>query len=81
MFFKIDSIIICYKIKRKTEKKLFQSFEIRKIIISKFSGRALIGQNDSLDVLLLDDFFCDLKLVKMTWPILLGANLTNGHEL
>ena len=37
------------------EKKLFNSFEISKNIISKFSG-LLIGQNDSLDVLLMDDF-------------------------
>ena len=37
--------------------KEFHSFEISKHIILKFSGRALIGQNDSLDVLLLDEFF------------------------
>ena len=49
-------IIISYKIERKNGKKLFNSFEISKNIISKFSGRALIGQNDSLDVLLLDEF-------------------------
>ena len=48
---------ICYKSERKNGKKLFNSFEIIKNIILKFSGRALIGQNDSLDVLLLDEFF------------------------
>ena len=41
-----------YRIERKNYKKLFHSFETSKNIISKFSGRALIGQNDSLDVLL-----------------------------
>ena len=30
-------------------------------MISKFSGRALIGQNDSFDVLLLDEFFLRFK--------------------
>ena len=48
---------ICYKIERKNGKKIFISFEIIKNIILNFSGRALIGQNDSLDVLLLDEFF------------------------
>ena len=43
--------------KRKNGKKLLNSFEISKNVISKFSGRLLIGQNDSLDVLLLDEFF------------------------
>ena len=51
---KIALIIISYRIE---ETKLFNSFEISKNIISKFSGRALIGQNDSLDVLLLDEIF------------------------
>ena len=37
--------------------KLSNSFEISKNIISKFSGRPLICQIDSLDVVLLDDFF------------------------
>ena len=54
------------------KKKLFNSFEISKNIISKFSGLALIGQNDSLDVLLMDEFSCDSKRVEMTWPILLA---------
>jgi len=47
-------------------KKLFNTFEISKNIVSIFSGRILIGQNDSLDVLLLNDFFCDFKKVEMT---------------
>ena len=34
---------------------------MRKNIISKFSGRDLIGQNDSLGVLLLDEFFLRYK--------------------
>jgi len=49
--------IISYRIERKIRKKLFDYFEIGRNIISKFSGRALIGQNDSLDVLLFDEFF------------------------
>ena len=48
---------ISCRIERKNEKKLFNSFEISKNIISTFSGRALISQNDSLDVLLLDEYF------------------------
>ena len=47
-------------LKKKWE-KLSNSFEISKNIISKFSGRLLIGQNDSLDVLLLDAFFLQFK--------------------
>jgi len=43
-------IIISYKIERKKGKKLLQSYELSKNIILKFSGRLLIGQNDSLDV-------------------------------
>ena len=44
------------KIERKIWKTLFHSFEIsKKNIFSKFSARALISQNDSLDVLLLVD--------------------------
>ena len=43
--------------RKKNAKKLFLSFEISKSMISKFSGRALIGQNDSLDVLLLEELF------------------------
>ena len=50
-------MIISYKIERKKGKELFNSFEISKNIFSKFSGRLLIGQNDSLDVLLMDKFF------------------------
>ena len=41
--------------------KLFYSFEISKHIISKFSGRLLIGQYDSLDV-----FFFNLKRVEIS---------------
>ena len=67
------------KIKRKNGKKLFNSCEISKNIISKFSGRLLISQNDSLDVLLLDEYILRLKRVEMIWPIHLGANLTNEH--
>ena len=54
----IALIIISYGIERKNYKKLFNSFEISKNIILKFPGRDLIGQNDSFDVLPLDDFFC-----------------------
>ena len=43
--------------RKKKFKKLVNSFEISKNIISKFLERALIGQNDTLDVLLLDEFF------------------------
>ena len=32
--------------------KLFHSYDSAKNVISKFSGRLLIGQNDSLDLLL-----------------------------
>ena len=49
------------KIERKNLKKIFPSFEISKNIILRFSWRALIGQNDSLDVLLLDEFFLRFK--------------------
>ena len=42
-------------------KILFNSYELRKSIISKFSGRLLIGQNYSLDVLQLDDIFLQFK--------------------
>jgi len=59
-------IIISYKIERKNGKKLFNTFEISKNIVSIFWGRILIGQNDSFDVLLLNDFFCDFKKVEMT---------------
>ena len=44
---------ISYKIDRKMV-KLFNSFEISKNIILKFSGLHLIGQNDSLDALLIN---------------------------
>ena len=47
--------MISYKIERKNGKKIFNSFEISKTIVSKFSGRLLVGQNDSLDVLLLEE--------------------------
>ena len=51
-------MIISYQVERKINgKKLFNCFETSKNIISKISGRLLIGQNDSLDVLLLVDFF------------------------
>ena len=39
------------------KKKLFHSFEISKNIILTFAGHALIGQNESVDVLQLDEFF------------------------
>ena len=42
--------------REKNRKKLFNCFEIGKNEISTFSGRLLIGQNDSFDVLLLNDF-------------------------
>ena len=50
-------IIISNRIERKNKKNLFHCFEISKNINSKFSGRSLIGQNDFLGVLLLDEFF------------------------
>ena len=34
-----------------------------------------MAQNDSLDVLLLDEIFLQIKRVELTRPILLGANL------
>jgi len=67
-------IIISYKIERKNGKKLFNTFEISKNIVSIFSGRILIGQNDSFDVLLLNDFFCDFKKVEMTWLMDINCN-------
>ena len=54
-------IIISYKIEIKNGKKLFNSIEISKNIFAKLSGRLLIGQNDSLDDLLLDEFFLRFK--------------------
>ena len=53
---KIVALIISYKIERKMGKKLFNSFKISKHKISKFSGRLLVGQNDSLD-----EFFLRFK--------------------
>ena len=50
----------------KIGKKLFHSFELRKNINYKFSGRLLIDQNDSVDALLLDEFFYNSKRVDMT---------------
>ena len=47
--------------KKKMRTKLFNSFEISKNIISKFSGRLLIGQNDFLDFLLLDKIYLQFK--------------------
>ena len=41
-------------------------FELSSNVISKFSGRLMIGQNDSLDVLLLEDVFLQFKRVEMT---------------
>ena len=57
LFLKIALLIISYRRERKNFKKLFHSFEISKNLISKLAGCALIGQNDSLDVVLLDEFF------------------------
>ena len=38
---------MCYKTVRKNGKQeLLHSFEFSKIVISKFSGRLLVGQND-----------------------------------
>ena len=54
-------IIISHKIE-KNGKKLFHSFGLRKYKISKFSGPLLIGQNDSLDVRLLDEIY--LQFIK-----------------
>ena len=39
----------------------------------------MIGQNDSLGFLLLEDIFFQFKRVEINLPILLGANLTNGY--
>lgn len=51
----IAFVIISFRIERKYLKKWFKSFEyLSKNILWKFSGRALIGQNDLLDVLLLE---------------------------
>ena len=74
---KIVSLII---ISNKIERFFFfsRSFEFGKNVILKISGRLLIGQNDSLGVLLLVDICIENKSVEMTWPILLGANLSIG---
>ena len=59
---KIISLIkISYKIEEKWE-KFISFFWMGKNIIWKLSERALIGQNDSLDVLQLDEFF--LRFIK-----------------
>ena len=89
----IALIILSHKIERKNEKKkLSNSFVISKNIISakKFSARLLIGQNDSLDVILMEEFTCDLKRVEMTYPYFfkplilrlqaLRASLTENRE-
>ena len=47
--------------KKKWGKNNLILFEISKNVFSKFSGRLLIGQNDSLDVLLLDEFLLQKK--------------------
>ena len=47
--------------KSKEKKGKINSFEISKNIISTFSERPLIGQNDFVDVLLLDEFFLQSK--------------------
>ena len=54
----------------KIEKKNYQFFWTKQKYISKFSGRLLIGYNDSLDVLLLDKIYLQFKRVEMTLPIL-----------
>jgi len=56
----VSSIGCCRMLKWKWEKS-FNSFEISQYINSPFSARLLIGQNDSLDVLLLDKFFLRFK--------------------
>ena len=45
---------------KKILEKLCNSFEISKIYL-EFSGHALVGQNDFLDVLLLGEFFLDIN--------------------
>ena len=49
------------KIESKNGENIFFSFELSKNIISTFSELLLIGQNDSLDVLLLDEKFLAIK--------------------
>ena len=53
-------VIISHETERKNW-KIYYSFEFSKNVISKFSGRLLIGQYDCLDVLLLDDIFLQFK--------------------
>ena len=62
----IAFILISYRIERKNEKKLFHFFKISKNIILKFSGHALIGQNDTKTSSYWTNFSCDLKRVEMT---------------
>ena len=52
-------------------------FWIKQKYILKLSGRLLSGQNDFLDVLLLDEIALQFKKELNAWPIPLGANLTN----
>ena len=47
--------------REKKSEKIFHSFEISKNIILNFPGRAQIGQNDSLDFIILDEFFLRFK--------------------
>ena len=56
----ISLVIIINKIERKNM-KFFHSFEFGKNVISDISGRPLIGQTDSLSVLLLVDVCIEYK--------------------
>ena len=68
-----------YKSERKIGKKLFNSFEISKILrtSSDWSKLRMMPSTSSYWM----NFSRDLKRVKMTRPLLLalGANLTNGQ--
>ena len=69
----INLIINRNKIKRKFVDKLFYSIEFSKNVLPKISGWPLIGQNDSLDVLILEDFKILFKIgLKCTDQYFLG---------
>ena len=44
-----------------------------------FTKSDYLLKNNCFDVLLLDDFSCDLERVEMTRPTLLDGNLTYGQ--
>ena len=65
-------IMISYKIQRKKGNKLFNSLKF-KYTISKFSWRLLIGQNYSLNVLLLDEIYSQFKKGRIDLAHTFGA--------